>query len=114
MIEELTDEDIPFVPYVLPSALDIRADYARAKVYGRFALAGREALRAAAIKAAEDYPNFNHSERCDLDHCPLLFADEPELAQAWARGVVREREAAAWCEEDMRDPENAELLALSA
>lgn len=102
------------IRYPWPSALDIRADYARAKVYGRFALAGHAALRAAAIVNAEHYPNFNHTERCDLDHCPLLFADEPELAQAWARGVVRERETAAWCEVDMRDPENAELRALCA
>lgn len=102
------------IRYPWPSALDIRADYARAKVFARFDLAGHAPLRAAAIENAEHYPNFNHTERCDLDHCPLLFADEPELAQAWARGVVREREAAAWCAEDMRDPEKAELRALCA
>lgn len=102
------------IRYPWPSALDIRADYARAKVFARFDLPGGSQLRAAAIENAEHYLNFNHTERCELDHCSLLFADEPELAQAWARGVVRERESAAWCAEDMRDPENAELRALSA
>lgn len=75
------------------SALDIRAAFARAKVYALADLPGHDALRQAAIRAARNFPNFNHTERSDLSRCPLLFADEPELALAWARGAARELQA---------------------
>jgi hypothetical protein len=90
-----------------PSPLDIRAVYARAKVYARFDLAGHAELRQAALAAAGAYPNFNHLDRCDLVNCPLLFADEPELEHAWARGAGREQQALAWMAEELREDAGA-------
>lgn len=75
------------IPFPFPGALEIRARYALGKVYRRCNLAGDTALIGEARRDACDLA-CRELEAMDADGpCPTLFADEPELTDAWNRGA---------------------------
>jgi hypothetical protein len=73
------------IRYPIPTALDIRAAYALAKVYTRFGLADNARMLGDALQAAADHAADTHTGEWE---CPVLFADEPELVAAWEAGAL--------------------------
>jgi hypothetical protein len=77
----------------LPTALDIRCNYALAKIVHKFGLNTEisvEGLFGAALGEATNL-GFRDANRTDLPESgasvPAFFADEPELLEAWSFGV---------------------------
>lgn len=90
------------------SVLDIRTSYALAKIYQRFGLGNHATMMRDALLAAEHHAfNVSMNEQ-DLANCPLLFADEPDLAQAWKVGVEEQRKFGVELDQDMRAEEARE------
>jgi hypothetical protein len=77
------------IPFPFPGALEIRVRYALGKVYRLCNLGGDTALIGEALRDACDLA-FRELEAIDADGpCPTLFADEPQLSDAWNRGAQR-------------------------
>ena len=63
-----------------PTPLDVRVTYALAKIYKKFGLPGAQELWCDAMTMADEYAMV-HAQ--DGAACPLMFTDEPELADYW-------------------------------
>lgn len=80
---------------VHPTTIDIRAQFALAKVYRAGAIPGGSQLRYEALDAAhergfdaQEAANAHGLMNGNLDiQCPIMFMDEPELCAAWDAGV---------------------------
>lgn len=97
---------VPMTDYTLPtsaSALDIRAAYALAKVYSRFALGEHEAMLYEAMTAAEHHAWHVGAGEDKMLTCPVLFADEPALVASWEAGVDDYRAFLAGLEAEMQE-----------